>query len=302
MHEIWLLIAILPLLGVLGAGSGFASPEKSGHSPQDSKKGILLVAFGTRSPSGQKAYEQIDAQARKAFPGTEIRWAYTSKVIRAKLAAEGKHLDSPETALARMMDDGYSHVAVLSLHVIPGEEFHDLNRNARLFAEMSGGFEKLLVARPLLSSHADMVRVAAVLLGKLPEQRTCEEAVLYVGHGTEKHPADAMYPAMNYIFQTVDANILVGTISGFPDVEEIVARLLDKKVKRVYLMPFMSVAGDHVQNDMAGDKPESWKSILLNKGFACEVITTGIAEYPEIVEIWLDHLREEFAKLQQSPP
>jgi sirohydrochlorin cobaltochelatase len=69
---------------------------------------------------------------------------YTSTIVRTKLAKEGKILDSPETTLAKLMDEGYTHVAIPSLHTIPGEEFHNLYQNAHLFTQMAGGFEKLL--------------------------------------------------------------------------------------------------------------------------------------------------------------
>jgi len=63
-------------------------------------------------------------------------------------------------------------------------------------------------------------------------------------------------------------------------------------------MPFMAVAGDHARNDMAGDEPDSWKSILGKKGYTCEVVLKGTTENPEIVDVWLDHLRIALAHLQ----
>jgi len=67
--------------------------------------------------------------------------------------------------------------------------------------------------------------------------------------------------------------------------------LLKSKIKRAYLMPFMSVAGDHAKNDMAGDEDDSWRSILTKAGIKCEVILKGSAEYDEFVNIWVDHLK-----------
>ena len=120
-----------------------ANQALAGHGEKRPvQKAILLVAFGTSDPEAQKTFGRIEEQARKAFPGVEIRWAYTSGMIRKKLAREGKALDSPEVALARLMETGFTHVAVLSLHTIPGEEFHELHRNAHLFGQMEGGFEK----------------------------------------------------------------------------------------------------------------------------------------------------------------
>lgn len=261
------------------------------------KKAILLVAFGTSVPKARKVFDGIDDQVKKAFPGVEVRWAYTSKIIRTKLAKEGKNIESPEMALARLMGDRFTHVAILSLHMIPGKEFHDLYQNAKLYGQMAGGFERILVARPLLSSHKDMVRVARAVLRHLPADRTHEDALLLMGHGSEHHPADAVYAAMNQVFQEIDPNAWVGTVEGYPTIQDLLAKIRNRKGKKVYLMPFMLVAGDHALNDMAGDNPESWKSILTREGFQCETVLKGTGECPEIVDVWLDHLREVWAHL-----
>lgn len=255
------------------------------------KKAILLAAFGSSVPEAQKALDGVEAQVKQAFPGIEIRWAFTSKTVRSKLAKEGKVILSPESALARLMDEGYTHVAVLSLHTIPGEEFHELNQNARLFGQMAGGFEKIVVARPLLASHKDMERVSATMLKSIPSSRKPGDAVVLMGHGSEKHPSDAIYLALHHTFQEMDPNVHMATVDGYPALSDILPKLKEKKVKKVYLMPFMAVAGDHARNDMAGDKPDSWKSVLGKEGITCEAVLKGTAEVPEIVNIWVEHLR-----------
>jgi sirohydrochlorin cobaltochelatase len=181
-------------------------------------------------------------------------------------------------------------VAVLSLHTIPGEEFHELVQNVHLFGQMADGFEKILVARPLLSSHSDMETVAKTLLKNIPG-RKAGDAVLFMGHGTEHHPADAIYLAMNQVFQELDPLVFVGTVEGKPTIEDILPKLKNLKPKTVYLMPMMSVAGDHAKNDMAGDEEDSWKSVLTKNGFKCEAILKGTAEFAEIVDVWLEHLK-----------
>jgi sirohydrochlorin cobaltochelatase len=292
MQKVWLLLLMLTVITLIGSCQAFAA----GGKESSTRKGILLVAFGTSVPEAQKAYDQIDAVVKQAFPGIEIRWAYTSKIIRAKLAKEGKPLDSPEMALAKMMEEGFTDVAALSLHVIPGIEFHDLNTNAQLFSRMAGGFQHIGVARPLLSSHEDMTQVARALLKKVPASRKPGDVVLYMGHGSEKHPADAIYAAMNYVFEQIDANVFVGTVSGYPSIEDLLPKIRERKAKKVYLIPLMAVAGEHARKDMAGDDPESWKSTLAKDGLTCEAVLSGIAEYPEVVEVWLKHLWEVFAQ------
>jgi sirohydrochlorin cobaltochelatase len=287
-----ILSVIVTALFLFGAADAMA---KHGEKPP-AKKAIVLVAFGTSDPEAAKAFDLVEKQAKVKFPGVELRWAYTSRMIRAKLAKEGKYLDSPETAFARLMDDGYTHVAVLSLHTIPGEEFHELHQNARLFGQMTGGFQKVLVARPLLSSSKDMDTVAEALLKNIPG-RKAGDAVIFMGHGTEHHPADAIYLAMNQVFQELDPNAFVAAVEGSNSLETVIPKLKKRKVKKVFLVPLMSVAGDHAKNDMAGNEPDSWKSILTEKGFTCEPILKGTAEIPEIVDVWLDHLKSAFSHL-----
>jgi len=289
MKRTWILVLAMIVI------SFYFSVDCSARHGEEkpARKAILLVAFGTSDPDAQKTFGRIEEQARKAFPGVEIRWAYTSRMIRHKLAKEGKALDSPEMALARLMESGYTHVAVLSLHTIPGEEFHELYRNAILYGQMAEGFERILVARPLLSSPKDMEKVAGVLLKNIPN-RNPSDGVLFMGHGSERHPADAIYLAMNQVFQDLDPNVFVATVDGKPTVENTLPKLRSRKIKKIFLVPLMSVAGDHARNDMAGDKPNSWKSILAKEGYACEVILKGTADDPEIVNVWLDHLRAVF--------
>ncbi|MCK8600583.1 sirohydrochlorin cobaltochelatase [Desulfoferrobacter suflitae] len=261
------------------------------------KQAILLVTFGTSVPEAQRAFEHIDVQTRTAFPGTEIRWAYTSPTIRKKLSGRGIPIDSPEIALARLMDEGYRHAAVLSLHTIPGIEFHNLCHNAKLFERMHGGLQRVVVARPLLSSQEDMGRVIQCLLQRIPQSRGPQDGVLFMGHGSRNHPAGALYSAMNYILQDVSPNTYVATAQGHPTLSDVLPRLVGRNIGKVYLMPFMSVAGEHARKDMAGEQRDSWKSVLSRHGFECRTILTGTAEYPEIVAIWLDHLREVLAQL-----
>jgi sirohydrochlorin cobaltochelatase len=261
------------------------------------KKAILLVAFGTRMQEARKALDNIDAKAREAFPGEEIRWAYTSRFIRAKLAQEGNPPDSPEMAIVRLLDERFTHLAILSLHVMPGEEFHRLHHNAQLFAKMIGGFQQIVIAPPLLSSYTDMTRVAEAMLKHIPSDRKPDEAVIFMGHGNKKHPADAMYAAMNYVMQELDRNVHMGTVSGRPELNDILPRLHGAGSRKVHLMPFMTVAGEHVRSDMAGNGPDSWKSLLELNGFTCTALFNGIAEYPEIVDVWLGHLRTALTRL-----
>ena len=260
-------------------------------STRETKKALLLVAFGTTVPEARRAYDHVETMTRTAWPSHEIRWAYTSGSVRRKLAAIGKKIDSPELAMARLMDEGYKDASIFSLHVVPGKEFHDLHTNVRLFASMKGGFHHLALARPLLSSHDDLLRAAKAVLTRFSD-RSPDEAVLFMGHGNRRHSSDAIYSALNFVLETMDRNAFLAAVEGHPSLEEILPKLKAGGVRKILLIPFMAVAGIHAVQDMVGDGVMSWKSVLMLEGFECEAVMNGLAEYPEIVEIWLDHLRE----------
>jgi sirohydrochlorin cobaltochelatase len=260
-----------------------------GHGHQALKKvGILLVAFGSSEPSAQVSFENIDNKVKAAYPGIPVRWAYTSHMIRKKLAKQGKHLNSPEVALAKIMDEGFTHVAVQSLHIVGGEEYHDLRRTVGAFKQM-GGFQRIVLGYPLLATQEDMRRAVDAILITIPEDRQKGDAVVLMGHGSP-HPSNAFYAALMFQLQLKDPNIFVGTVEGYPDIGDIKDMLLAKKIRKAYLMPFMSVAGDHAKNDMAGDEDDSWKSILTKAGITCVPILKGTAEYDSFLDIWLSHL------------
>jgi len=290
-------VAVFSVLIMLAVTFTAASGAKH-QTKKDTKKGILLVAFGTSVPEAQNAFSQTEKQVKEAFPGVDVRWAYTSKIIRDKLRKQGKQLDSPEVALAKMMEDGYTHVLVASLHTIPGEEFHDLHWNARMFDTMKGGIRRVLISRPLLSSRYDHEKVAKVLIKSISKQRKTTDAIVFMGHGAEHHPADDAYAAMNYWVGKIDPNVYVGTVEGQPKLEEFLPELKKKGVKKVYLAPLMSVAGDHARNDMCGNEEDSWKSILKNNGMEVECILKGTAEIPEVVDVWIDHMKKAFSHFE----
>ena len=275
-----ILLSFCLCTAVLAGGHGHKAPKKVG---------ILLVAFGSSLPDAQVSFENIDKNTRTAYPEIPVHWAYTSHIIRKKLAKQGKYLDSPEVALAKMQDEGFTHVAVQSLHTIGGAEYHDLRRTVGAFKTM-GGFQKILLGYPLLATQEDMQLAVAAILKTIPKDRKKDDAVVLMGHGTH-HPSNAFYAALMWQLQLKDPNVFIGTVEGYPEADDIRDLLLQKKIKKAYLLPFMSVAGDHAKNDMAGDEDDSWKSIFTKAGIQCVPILKGTAEYQGFVDIWVGHIR-----------
>ncbi len=267
--------------------SGQANAHKNVVKPQ--KKAILLVAFGTSVAEAQRAFDKVENKVKNTFPDVEVRWAYTSKMIREKLKKNGKIILSPTEALAQLGEEGFTHVYVQSLHIIPGEEFHDLAITVKAFNKLPKNIQKATLGAPLLSLNADMERVASILAKNAPQERKPSDALVYMGHGTA-HAANVYYPAMQYYFSKNDANMFMATVEGTPTLDDVIRELKKKKIKRVWLKPFMLVAGDHANNDMAGEEKDSWKSILEKEGFEVHCVLEGLGENDEINNMWVQHL------------
>jgi sirohydrochlorin cobaltochelatase len=281
-------LARIPVLLVLTTFLTASAAQAHGDS-RPKKTGALLVAFGTTIPEARAAYEHVEERLREAFPDLPLRWAFTSKMVRNKLASSGKHYDSPAQALAGMMDQDFTHVAVLSLHIVPGEEYHGLAATAHAFQGMPKGMRKVLVTHPLLGAPSDMEAAADALLSMVPADREAGEAVVFMGHGTH-HPGNAFYPAMQYYLWRRDKLAFVGAVEGAPTLDDVLAELETRGVRKARLLPLMTVAGDHVRNDMAGPE-DSWRTALAARGIETRAVLKGAAEYDAVVDIWIEHLR-----------
>lgn len=255
------------------------------------KKAILLVHFGTTIESAQKTLKNIDQVFKSEFPNTEIRWAFSAKFIRKKLRKSGINYDSPEQALAKLGEDGYKKVAVQSLHTIPGSEYNNLKHTVKAFNNMPKGTQTVVLGKPLLFSHKDMINASKALLTNISNKRKSKEAVLFMGHGSH-HNANIYYPALQYYISKQDKNTFIGTVEGAPLIEDIIPELKERKIKTVWLMPLMSVVGDHALNDLAGDEDDSWKSRLKQLGFKVKVYNKATADMPQVLDIWVSHLKK----------
>jgi sirohydrochlorin cobaltochelatase len=281
--------------------------------PAKEDPAILLVVFGTSYPEAQAAYENIERVYREEFPQAEVRVAFTSDFIRRKLLdRDNVTIDNPLTALAHLNDEGYINVVVQSLHVIPGEEFHDLANIVESVRGIEGkfGFRNLVLGEPLLMNLEDYRNVSRALASQFEQNTTGTErtphssprdagqmAVIFMGHGTE-HSANSAYSQMANILAEDHENVFLGTVEGYPGYDEVLASLNESGVKKARLIPFMVVAGDHALNDLTGNESESWKSMLEKEGFEIDYNLLGMGENDGIVEIFVGHTKEAFAKFK----
>jgi len=254
------------------------------------KRGILLVAFGTSVPEAVASIDSLKSQAEAAFPGVPVRMAYSSKIIRDKIAGEGIQKNAPAQALADMAAEGFTEVAVQCLQSIPGKEFHDIIATAKAMEGMPKGMGKITVGLPLLSTPEDIKAAAKAIVSTLPKHKK-GEAVVLMGHGTE-HPANAAYAALQFELWKHDASVFVATVESTPSLDDVLPALKRQGVRTVHLVPLMSVAGDHARNDMAGDEDDSWASILKAKGFQPKADLTGLGSRPAVAKLWIEHLKD----------
>lgn len=119
-----------------------------------------------------------------------------------------------------------------------------------------------------------------------------------MGHGSA-HQSTIYYPGVQHYLRQQSQLIFLGTVEGYPGLDEIIAELKEKMVKTIWLQPFMSVAGDHAQHDMAGAEPESWKSQPEADGFTVKPLLKGLAEFDPIDAIWIKHLKEVVNELEK---
>lgn len=262
------------------------------------KIGILLAAFGSGNPQGESTLRLFDERVRHRFPGIPVRWAFTSVIMRRRLAVARKKTDSVEKALQKMRFERYTHVAVQSLHTIPGAEYSDLLVDVERLRG-GDGFTSVAVGAPLLSDDADTARAAKALLGHLPPSRKADEPVVLMGHGT-RHLAEERYEALAACVHAVDPLVHIGTMGGTRTLDDILPALVSGGSRKVWLMPLLSIVGRHATEDMAGASPDSWKSRIEAAGMLCEPVLRGTAEYGGFVDIWIDHLASAMDTLQDS--
>lgn len=267
------------------------------HTKKTDKTGILLVAFGSSYPETRATFTHIENEIKTAFPNQEIRWAFTSKFIRKKLRSRGEVIDSPAEALAKMGEDGFNNVAVQSLHVIPGSEYENLKKTVDAFSGMPKGIDHVKLGKPLLYHHKDIVKLTDALLRHLPNGMGKDDALIYMGHGTH-HQANIYYPGMQYYLWEKNPNLFLATVEGYPELNKVIEKLDKRNTKKVYLLPFMTIAGDHARNDMAGEEKDSWKTVLEAKGFEVEAVLEGMADHKEVVHIWIEHVTEVLLQLK----
>lgn len=254
----------------------------------DKKKAILAVSFGTSHlDTLDKTIGAIERRIMEHFPEYRLYRAFTSERILKKLKRkEGLELYNIGEAMEKMASDGIESVIVQPTHIINGIE------NERMLEELikyTDSFSRISVGKPLLSSTEDYKKAVHAVMSEV--ELADDEALVLMGHGTDHH-ANSAYPTLEYTFHLLGYHqVLVGTVEGFPELKNVMTKLEMSGRKKVALMPFLLVAGEHAKNDMAGAE-DSWKTELEEDGFQVRVILKGLGELEGIQNLFIGHIEE----------
>ena len=285
----------LAALAVMGASVLFASVFTScGSTPKksDSDKEILVVSFGTSyNNSRELTIGGIESAIAKAFPDYTVARAFTADtIIKILKERDNISVDNVDEALTKAADRGVKTLVVQPTHLMNGFEYTDLQKT---LAKYESKFGKVVLAQPLLTSDADFDAVASAITEKSKKFDDGNTAICFMGHGTEA-ASNGVYAKMQDVLSAKGfANFYIGTVEAKPSVEDLLAAIQAKGTyKKVVLNPLMVVAGDHANNDMAGDEDDSWKSIFQKAGFEVECVLEGLGQVPAIQQIYVNHTAE----------
>ena len=242
------------------------------------KKAILAVSFGTSYPDTlRKTIAATEQALAEAFPDWEVRRAFTSGMIIRKLKErDGVEIENVAQAMQRLEEEGFTHIAVQSTHVMHGEEYEKMLSQLEPYRLRM----KVSVGMPLLHGEEDYAAVAQALLNWLPPLAE-DEALVLMGHGTT-HFANSAYAQMEHMLQSSCDRVYLATVEGYPTLESVERQLAKRpEIRRLMLAPFMLVAGDHARNDMSGDE-DSWAEQLKKAGYPVRCILQGLGECPAV--------------------
>ena len=268
---------------------GEKAEEKEAEESESAQKPVMLaVSFGTSfNDSRDITIGAVENALAKAFPEYELRRAFTSQIIIDKLKErDGLEIDNIDEAFERLIQDGVKDVVVVPTHVMMGFEYDDV---AKVVEENQKNFDHLIMGKSLLAEDGDFRQLVEVLAEDTKEYQDDETAIVYMGHGTE-HQSNEVYAKLQETFANAgQKNYFVGTVEATPSLEDVLQKVQEGQYKKVVLLPLMIVAGDHANNDMAGDEEDSWKSAFEKAGYEVECVIRGLGESEGVREMIIDH-------------
>lgn len=296
-----------------GRDTGDASKDDARNQDDIGENEILAVSFGTSFNDSRVAdIKGIEDALQEANPDWSVRRAFTAQIIINHVQArDGEKIDNVDQALERAVDNGVKNLVVQPTHLMHGAEYDELVEAVENYKDK---FETVKIAEPLLGEvgadadavNSDKETVAKALTAEavkdagydsLDAAKEDGTAFVFMGHGTS-HTAKVSYSQMQTQMKDLGYdNVFIGTVEGEPEeisCESVIDTVEKAGYKKVVLRPLMVVAGDHANNDMAGDDDDSWLSMFKASGKFDSVDTqiTGLGEIKDIQQIYVDHTAE----------
>ncbi len=293
-----------------GRDTGDASKDDPLNEDNIGENEILVVSFGTSfNDSRAEDIGGVEKALQAAYPDWSVRRAFTAQIIINHVQArDDEKIDNMDQALERAVDNGVKNLVVQPTHLMHGAEYDELTEAVENYKDK---FESVKIAEPLLgevgadetainedkAAVAEAITAEAVKTAGFDSLDAAKEegtAFVFMGHGTS-HTAKISYSQMQTQMEQLGyENVFIGTVEGEPEdtaCEAVIEKLKNAGYKKVILRPLMVVAGDHANNDMAGDDDDSWKSQFEASGAFDSIDTqiAGLGEIDAIQQLYVAH-------------
>ena len=268
--------------------TGDAALDNPRNQDEIGEKELLVVSFGTSfNDSRRLTIGAVESALEKAFPEYAVRRGFTSQIIIDHVnKRDGEKIDNVTEALDRAVDNKVKTLVVQPTHLMNGLEYNDLKDE---LAGYSASFEKIVLGDPLLTSDDDFQKVMNAIVDATKEYDDGETAICFMGHGTEAE-SNQVYTKMQETLKAAGHdNYFVGTVEATPSLDDVIAAVKAGGYKKVVLRPLMIVAGDHANNDMAGDEDGSWKTEFEKAGFEVTTVVEGLGSVQAIQDLFVAH-------------
>ena len=304
-----------------GRDTGDASKDDPLNQDDIGENELLVVSFGTSFNDSRVAdISGVEKKLQEAYPDWSVRRAFTAQIIINHVQArDDEKIDNMEQALERAVSNGVKNLVVQPTHLMHGAEYDELVDAVNNYKDK---FETVTVAEPLLGevgsdaaavnddkkNVAEAITAEAVKTAGYDSLDAAKEdgtAFVFMGHGTS-HSAKVSYSQMSAQMSELGyENVFIGTVEGEPEetaCENVINNVKEAGYKKVVLRPLMVVAGDHANNDMAGDDEDSWKSQFEASGAFDKIDTqiAGLGEIDAIQQIYVDHTKAAIESLGDS--
>ena len=278
--------------------TGDASLDDPRNADNIGDNELLVLSFGTSfNDSRRLNIGAIERDLEKAFPDYSVRRGFTANIVIDHIQnRDGVKIDDVDEAMNRAVDNNVKNLVIQPTHLMNGLEYQELEEQVAQYAD---AFDKIAIGKPLLTSEDDFKRVEQALVDWTSEYDDGETAICFMGHGTEAESNEVYQKMQDLLTADGHDNYFVGTVEASPSLEDVLAKVKAGSYKRVVLEPMMVVAGDHANNDMAGEEEDSWKTTFEDAGYEVTCLLRGLGENEAIRQIYVEHAQAAMDSLNQ---